>query len=266
MAPEGALVRVARSSVIVITGASSGIGAATARRLGRAGGTVALVARRAGELERVASGVRDAGGTATVHPCDLTDRDSVAALVAEVLAAHGRVDVLVNNAGHSIRRGVDRSYERLHDFDRTMQLNYFAAVQLTLGFLPGMRERHRGHVVNVSSIAAQAHPPRFAGYVASKAALDAFTDCVAAEVRHDGVRFTTVHLPLVRTPMIEPTALYDLAPAMSASRAAAMVCDAIARRPRHVGTTSGSLIAVASTLAPRSAAIARQLAYRAVPD
>jgi NAD(P)-dependent dehydrogenase (short-subunit alcohol dehydrogenase family) len=260
------LTRAVEGSVVVMTGASSGIGRTTALRLGSAGATVVLVARRREELEAVAQAVRAEGGTASVHPCDLTDLDAVAALGEAVLAEHGRVDVLVNNAGRSIRRGIDHSYERIHDFERTMQLNYLGAVQLTLAFLPGMRERKRGHIVNVSSIAVQAGAPRFASYVASKAALDAFARCVAAEVRHDGVRFTTVHMPLVRTAMIAPTKLYDLAPAISSERAASMVCDAIIRRPNEVGTAPGSLVAMGNRLAPRTMNLARNAAYRVLPD
>lgn len=179
---------------------------------------------------------------------------------------HGRVDVLVNNAGRSIRRGVDRSYERIHDFQRTIQLNYLGAVQLTLSVLPGMRERGRGHIVNVSSIAVQANAPRFASYVASKAALDAFAECVAAEVRHDRVIFTTIHMPLVRTSMISPTQLYDLAPAISPERAAAMVCEAIVTRPRQVGTAPGTLLGYSDRIAPGMMRRARNLVYRMLPD
>jgi NAD(P)-dependent dehydrogenase (short-subunit alcohol dehydrogenase family) len=252
---------------VLLTGASSGIGEATARRLGSAGGTVALVARRVEELERVAGEVEARGGTASVHPCDLTDLDAVTAVAGDVLDAHGRVDVLVNNAGHSIRRAIRRSYDRIHDFERTMQLNYLGAVQLTLGVLPIMRAHQRGHIVNVSTYAVQGMIPRFAAYAASKAALDAFADCVAAEVRHDGVRFTTVHMPLVRTNMIAPTRVYAHLPAISPDRAAGIVCDAIVRRPHVVSSLEGTAMAVGNRLAPRGLSVAaRNAVYRLTPD
>ena len=173
-------------------------------KIGEAGGEVILVSRTREKLEEVAKQVEDAGGTAHVHPADLSDLDEVDRLAAEVLEQHGGVDVLVNNAGRSIRRSVKASYDRFHDYERTMQLNYFGALKLILAFLPGMRERRSGHIVNVSSIGVQTNTPRFSAYVASKSALDAFSRCVAPEVIGDNVNFTTVFMPLVRTPMIAP--------------------------------------------------------------
>jgi short-subunit dehydrogenase len=174
--------------------------------------------------------------------------------------------VLVNNAGHSIRRSVALSYGRMHDFERTMQLNYLAPVRLVLNFLPGMRERQRGHVVNISSAGVQVKVPRFAAYIASKAALDAFSDCVAAEVRHDHVSFTTIYMPLVRTPMIEPTRIYRAFPAMRPAEAASMVCDAIRYKPRRIGTPVGAAAAVGNAVSPRSVDAVRNAAYRLFPD
>jgi short-subunit dehydrogenase len=251
---------------VLVTGASSGIGKETAVRLGAAGATVILVARRRSKLEEVAAAIDAAGGTSSVHECDLTDLEAVEAMAEEVEGEVGGVDVLVNSAGHSIRRSVALSYGRMHDFERTMQLNYFAPVKLVLAFLPGMRERGRGHIVNISSAGVQVKVPRFAAYIASKAALDAFSDCVAAEVRHDGVSFSTIYMPLVRTPMIEPTRIYRGFPAMTPDEAATMVCDAIRYRPRRIGTPVGAAAAVSNAVAPRSVDAVRNAAYRLFPD
>ncbi|MBV9807437.1 MAG: SDR family NAD(P)-dependent oxidoreductase, partial [Solirubrobacterales bacterium] len=200
---------------VMITGASSGIGKAAALEIGEAGGIILLVARRKDQLEEVKSEIESSGGTAHVHPADLTNMDDIDRMCAEVLEQHQTVDILVNNAGKSIRRSVDRAYERFHDYQRTMQLNYFAAVKLILDLLPTMRERKSGHIVNISTIGLQMNTPRFSAYVASKAALDAFSRSVGPEVIDDGVHITTVYMPLVRTPMIAPTKIYDRFPTLS---------------------------------------------------
>lgn len=247
---SGTLEDAVRERVALITGASSGIGEATAVRLAGAGATVVLVARRRAELERVRDQIVAAGGRASVHPCDLTDLDAIDALATAVLAEHGQVDVLVNNAGHSIRRPVHRSYDRMHDFERTMQINYYAAVKLTLALLPSMRERRQGHVVNVLSEGLLVHTPKFAAYLASKAALDEFSRCVAAEVRRDGVRFTGVHMPLVRTPMIAPTKAYRGVPALRPHEAAELIVEAVVGRPYAVTPRSGHALRAAWAVAP----------------
>ncbi|MET1071383.1 MAG: SDR family oxidoreductase, partial [Umezawaea sp.] len=180
---------------VLITGASSGIGRATALAVARRGAIPLLVARRADELAAVAEEIRAGGGTAHCHPCDLTDGDAVDALVKQVLAEHD-VDMLVNNAGKSIRRSVLRSVDRLHDYERTMALNYFAPMRLILGLLPHMTERRSGHVVNVSTMGVQTNTPRFSAYLGSKAALDAVGRVAAAETVADGVTFTSVRMPL----------------------------------------------------------------------
>jgi NAD(P)-dependent dehydrogenase (short-subunit alcohol dehydrogenase family) len=174
--------------------------------------------------------------------------------------------MLVNNAGRSIRRSISLSYERFHDFERTMQLNYFGAIKLIIGLLPRMRERGFGHVVNVSSIGVQTNPPRFSAYVASKAALDAFTRVVASEVIGDGVTFTTIHMPLVRTPMIAPTKMYDAFPAISPDEAADMILEAMRSRPKHMGTRLGTFGEIAYTLSPSAVDRLLHLAYRVFPD
>ncbi len=215
---------------VLITGASSGIGLETALRIGEAGGTVILVARTREKLEEVAKQVEAKGGTAHVHPADLSDLEDIERMAQEVIDAHGGVDVLINNAGRSIRRSVARSYDRFHDFERTMQLNYFGALKLILALLPGMRERKTGHIINVSSIGVQTNTPRFSAYVASKSALDAFSRCVAPECVADNVKFTTIYMPLVRTPMIAPTDMYKAFPTMSPEEAGA---DALRRDDRQ---------------------------------
>ncbi len=251
---------------VLITGASSGIGRATALKLAAAGGVPLLVARNVEKLEEVRAEIVAAGGTAYVYAADLSDMDSVDRLVERVLADHRNVDMLVNNAGRSIRRSIALSYDRFHDFERTMQLNYFGAVKLIIGLLPHMRQRGSGHIVNISSIGVQTNPPRFSAYVASKAALDAFTRVVASEVIGDGVTFTTIHMPLVRTPMIAPTKMYDAFPAITPEEAGEMICEALRSRPKHMGTRLGTFGEVAYTLAPKAVDQLLHLAYRVFPD
>src|SRR5690606_3521578 len=190
---------------VIITGASSGIGRATALKVAAAGGIPLLVARREAELEQVRKEILEAGGQASVYPCDLTDHESVHKIVEQMIADHGHIDMLVNNAGRSIRRSIRLSYDRMHDYERAMAINYFAAVRLILAVLPHMTQRKFGHIVNISSIGVQGIAPRFSAYVASKAALDYFSKIAAVEMHGDGITFTTIHMPLVRTPMIRPT-------------------------------------------------------------
>jgi NAD(P)-dependent dehydrogenase (short-subunit alcohol dehydrogenase family) len=244
--------------VVLVTGASSGIGRAAALRLAGAGATVLLVARSEDLLADVENEVAATGGTAYSYRCDLTDLEQVDALVAKVLDQHGHVDVLVNNAGMSIRRKVRHSVDRFHDFERPMQLNYFAAVRLTMGLLPTMVERESGQVVNISSWAAVLRPARFSGYAASKAALEAWSDCVQGEVLGDGVVFTNVHMPLVRTPMIAPTKLYHRLPALTVDQAASVVCDAVVSRSRRVTPLAAGLVSWADAVSPGLGDLIRQ--------
>jgi NAD(P)-dependent dehydrogenase (short-subunit alcohol dehydrogenase family) len=262
----GSLERTLQDRVVMITGASSGIGAITAIQVGAAGGEVVLVARGVEQLEETAEAVRAAGGTAHVYPCDLTDLGAITAMAEQVLADLGRVDVLVNSAGRSIRRSLELSYDRPHDYQRTMQLNYHAPVQLMLSLLPGMRERGYGHIVNLSSIGVQTKQPRFGAYVASKAALDNLCDTWQAETIADDVRFTTVHMSLVRTPMIEATTLYDRFPVLSPEQAAEIVCKAIVQRPRRVSTPTGQLVAIADFLSPELVDRVRNRVFALVQD
>ncbi len=251
---------------VMITGASSGIGRATAVKVAAAGGVPLLVARNVEKLEEARAEIVAAGGTAYVYAADISDMESVERLIERVLADHRHVDMLVNNAGRSIRRSISLSYERFHDFERTMQLNYFGAVKLIIGLLPHMRERGSGHIVNISSIGVQTNPPRFSAYVASKAALDAFTRVIASEVIGDGVTFTTIHMPLVRTPMIAPTKMYDAFPAITPDEAADMICEALRSRPKHMGTRLGTFGEVAYALSPKAVDRILHLAYRVFPD
>ena len=249
----GAAVREAASGrVILVTGASSGIGAATARLLGAAGAHVVLVARRADELERVRAEIEDAGGTAFSYPCDLTDFEALDATAAKILADHGHVDVLVNNAALSIRRRVRDSVDRFHDFERPMRLNYFAAVRLALAVLPGMVAQHSGQIITISTWSVQVRPTRFPGYVASKAALEAWTDCAQGDYGPEGITFTTIRMPLVRTPMIAPTKAYQRMPALTAEQAAQTVVDAVAYRPRRLRPAFSQVMALPEAVSPRS--------------
>jgi thioester reductase-like protein len=251
---------------VMITGASSGIGRSTALKVAAAGGVPLLIARNVENLEEVRAEIVAGGGTAYVYAADLSDLESIERLLERVLADHRNIDMLVNNAGRSIRRSISLSYDRFHDFERTMQLNYFGAVKLIIGLLPHMRERGSGHIANVSSIGVQTNPPRFSAYVASKAALDAFTRVVSSEVIGDGVTFTTIHMPLVRTPMIAPTKMYDAFPAISPDEAGDMICEALRGRPKELGTRVGKFGEVAYTLSPKTMDRILHLAYRVFPD
>ena len=263
---ERSLSSAVRDKRIMVTGASSGIGREVAKKIGEAGGTVILVARTREKLEELRNEVEEAGGTAHVHPADLSDMDDIERMAEEVIAEHGGVDILVNNAGRSIRRSVEASYDRFHDYERTMQLNYFGAVKLILKLLPGMRERKTGHIINVSSIGVQTNTPRFSAYVASKSALDAFSRCMAPEVVGDGVNVTTVYMPLVRTPMIAPTSIYDAFPTLSPEEAAQLVADAILDKPKRVATRLGTFGQILYSISPKAVDQIMNAAYKIFPD
>jgi NAD(P)-dependent dehydrogenase (short-subunit alcohol dehydrogenase family) len=255
---------------VLITGASSGIGKATAIKCGEAGAEVLLVARTPEKLEETQAEIEESGGIAHIHQCDLSDIEDVKRMAKEVLDQHGRVDILVNNAGRSIRRSVELSYERFHDFERTMQLNYFGALRLILSLLPAMRKpskgRKGGHIINVSSIGVQTHTPRFSAYVASKAALDAWSRCVASEVIDDGVHITTIYMPLVRTPMIAPTKMYDAFPTSTPEEAAEMITKAMISKPKKVATRLGNFGELLYNVAPKASDAILNTAYKLFPD
>ncbi|HEY5815193.1 MAG TPA: SDR family oxidoreductase [Solirubrobacterales bacterium] len=255
-----------RGKVVLITGASSGIGKATAVKVADAGATVLLVARSVDKLEETKREIETAGGIAHIHRCDMSDMEDVARMAEEVLAYHGQVDVLVNNAGRSIRRSVKLAYDRFHDYERTMQINYFGALKLILALLPSMQARKAGHVINVSSIGAQTNPPRFSAYVASKSALDAFSRVIASEVVDDGVDITTIYMPLVRTPMIAPTRMYDMFPAITPEEAAEMIAGAMIGRPKKVATRMGTFGELLYAVAPTISDKILNTAYKLFPE
>jgi NAD(P)-dependent dehydrogenase (short-subunit alcohol dehydrogenase family) len=252
--------------IAMVTGASSGIGEALSIRLAEAGAKVLLVARSREKLEAVQQEVDFRGGESLIHTCDLSDPGDVDRLVREVLEQYGHVDLLVNNAGRSIRRGVSHSYDRYHDFERTMQLNYFGSLKLILGLLPAMRERRDGQIINVSSIGVQTNAPRFSAYVASKAALDAFSRSIASEVVTDGVCVTTVYMPLVRTPMTAPTKIYEAVPLRSPDEAVDMIVDGIVNRKKRVATRLGIFGEVSYAIAPRLVDRILNTGFRLFPD
>ncbi len=220
-----------RGKIIVITGGSSGIGEAAAKQLAAKGAVVCLIARRLEELERVQAAITAAGGVAHCYPANLADPASLDACIVTLLAAHPRIDVLVNNAGRSIRRPLIDSLDRMHDFERTIQLNYLAVVRLTLGLLPRMLEQGGGHLINVSSVAALMTTPRFSAYLASKSAVDAFSRSLRIELSRKGIAVTSINYPLVKTAMTAPTAAYKYLPQMEVADAAGWIVEAIATRP-----------------------------------
>ena len=252
--------------VVLVTGGSSGIGRATAGRLAQAGAVTLICGRDQEKLAAAKGEVRAAGFELFTYQADLSQMDDCDRLVQAVLADHGRVDVLVNNAGRSIRRAVDASYDRFHDFQRMMQLNYFGALRVTLGLLPAMAARGGGHVINISSIGVLTNAPRFSAYVASKAALEAWTNCAAAEFADTGVRFTTINMPLVRTPMIAPTQVYRDAPALTPAEAAQFVVRAIIEQPARIATEVGMLGLGVQLAAPHVGQIIMNGAYRLSAD
>jgi len=255
-----------RGKIVLITGASSGIGKATAVKVADAGATVLLIARNVEKLEETKAEIVAAGGTAHIHRCDMSDIEDIERMADEVLTYHGHVDILVNNAGRSIRRSVALSYDRFHDYERTIQLNYLGALRLILSLLPAMRARKSGQIINISSIGTQTNPPRFSAYVASKAALDAFSRVIASEVKDDKVHLTTINMPLVRTPMIAPTRMYDMFPAITPEEAAEMIAKAMVNKPKKVATKLGNFGELLYAVAPKASDSILNTAYKLFPD
>jgi NAD(P)-dependent dehydrogenase (short-subunit alcohol dehydrogenase family) len=255
-----------KDRVVVITGASSGIGRATALKMAVAGAKVILVARGEEKLLETKKEIEAAGGRCWMYTADVADMASCDALVTRVLKEHRACDYLVNNAGRSIRRGVLNSFDRFHDYERTMQLNYFGALRLIMGFLPKMIEQKRGHIINISSIGVLSNAPRFSAYVASKSALDSFAACAASEFLDKGVNFTTINMPLVRTPMIAPTKMYENVPTLSPEQAADLVVEAIVYKPTRIATRLGIFGAICHAAAPRLTQILLNTAFNMFPD
>ncbi|MFZ5756367.1 MAG: SDR family oxidoreductase [Pseudomonadota bacterium] len=252
--------------IVLVTGATSGIGHATALKLAEAGAHVLLVARTPEKLDETLQLIRSRGGQASAYRCDVSNMEDCDRLVGEVLRDHGHVDVLVNNAGRSIRRSIVASQDRFHDFERTMQLNYFGALRLIMGFLPTMQARRRGQVINISSIGVLTNAPRFSAYVASKSALDSFTRCAAAEFSDEGIHFTTINMPLVKTPMIAPTKIYDHVPTITPEDAADMIGSAIIHKQKRIATRLGIFMQVAHFVAPKLSEIVMNTGFKMFPD
>ncbi|WP_425297449.1 SDR family NAD(P)-dependent oxidoreductase [Nocardia abscessus] len=231
---EQALRAAVGGKIVLVTGSSHGIGKASARKLAAAGAIVLLVARSGDELDRLAAQITAAGGVAHTYPTDLTDMEAVERLGRRLLDEHGRLDVVINNAGKSIRRPIAESYDRFHDFTRTIDVNYLGPVRLLLTLLPAMRARGRGHIVNMSTWGVRMPPaPRWAAYGASKSAFDVWLRSVAAEVARDGVTTTSIYLPLVHTRMSAPTD-FSRVPGLTVDEAADLVCHAVTARPREI--------------------------------
>lgn len=223
------------SATVLVTGASFGIGEATARKLAAAGATVLLAARSEDKLDDLAQSIGDSGGHAVSYPADLSDEDTVSALTERLLDVHGPPDIVVSNAGKSIRRSLHLQYERPHDFDRTIGINYLGPIRLLLGLLPAMRERGGGHIVNVSSVGVRVPPgPRWGAYQASKGAFDMWLRSVAPELHADGVDVTTIYMGLIHTRMSAPTPSLRNVPGLTPDEAADIVAKAIIERPRTI--------------------------------
>ena len=255
--------------VVLVTGGSSGIGLAAAIKFAQAGAITLICARDEAKLAEARQQIQaEAGKKARVfsYVADIANEASCKALVDQLQAEHGGVDFLINNAGRSIRRAIESSYDRFHDYERTMQLNYFGALRITTGLLPGMVAKRRGHVVNISSISVLVNAPRFAAYVASKAALDAWTRCAASEFADQGVTFTTVNMPLVRTPMTAPTKIYESMPLLSTDEASDLIVRAVVDKPVRVATRLGSSVELLHALAPRISQILMNTTFRMFPD
>ncbi len=257
---------VVRNKVVLITGASSGIGKAAAIKIAEAGAKTLLVARTEEKLLETQQEIEALGGSAFVYTADLTETTACNTLVRRVLDDHGEVDILINNAGRSIRRSIEHSLDRFHDYERTMQLNYFGALRLIMGFIPKMLAKKHGHVINISSIGVLSNAPRFSAYVASKAALDAFSRCAVAEFSDSGIEFTTINMPLVRTPMIAPTRLYQHMPTLSPEEAADLVVQAIIYKPERIATRAGIFAQVLHAIAPKLYTVIMNTAFRLFPE
>lgn len=252
--------------VVLITGGSSGIGLATAHKFAEAGANVLICGRDPGKLDEACKQASAKGYGFTAYAVDIADMADCDRFIAGLIAAHGGVDFLINNAGRSIRRAVEASYDRFHDFERTMQLNYFGSLRVTMGLLPGMAARREGHVVNISSIGVLTNAPRFSAYVASKAALDAWTRCASSEFADVGISFTTINMPLVRTPMIAPTNLYNNVPTLAPEEAADLIAQACIFKPVRIATRLGIAGQVMHALVPKMAQIAMNTSFRMFPD
>ncbi len=252
--------------VVLVTGGSSGIGLAAAHKFAEAGATTIICGRDTDKLDEACKEAKAKGYQFVAYPADIADMADCDRFVKLLIDNHGGVDFLINNAGRSIRRAIESSYDRFHDYERTMQLNYFGCLRVTMGLLPGMVAKKKGHIVNISSIGVLTNAPRFSAYVASKAALDAWTRCASSEFADQGISFTTINMPLVRTPMIAPTNIYNNVPTLSPEQAADMVADACINKPVRIATRLGITGQLMHALVPRIAQIAMNTSFRMFPD
>ncbi|WP_066267237.1 SDR family oxidoreductase [Hydrogenophaga palleronii] len=252
--------------VVLVTGGSSGIGLAAAHKFAEAGAVTIICGRDQDKLDEACKEAQDKGYQFIAYPADIADMADADRFVQLLIQNHGGVDFLINNAGRSIRRAIEGSYDRFHDFERTMQLNYFGCLRVTMGFLPGMVAKRKGHVVNISSIGVLTNAPRFSAYVASKSALDAWTRCASSEFADQGITFTTINMPLVRTPMIAPTQIYKNVPTLAPEEAADMIAQACIFKPVRIATRLGVTGQVMHALVPRVAQIVMNTSFRMFPD
>ncbi|MDO9166330.1 MAG: SDR family oxidoreductase [Rhodoferax sp.] len=252
--------------VVLVTGGSSGIGLAAAHKFAEAGAITLICGRDVDKLEEACKEAKAKGYSFVAYPADIADMADCDRFVKQLIDDHGGVDFLINNAGRSIRRAIESSYDRFHDYERTMQLNYFGSLRVTMGVLPGMVAKKKGHVVNISSIGVLTNAPRFSAYVASKAALDAWTRCASSEFADQGISFTTINMPLVRTPMIAPTGLYNNVPTLSPEEAADMIAQACIFKPVRIATRLGITGQLLHAVLPRIAQIAMNTSFRMFPD
>jgi NAD(P)-dependent dehydrogenase (short-subunit alcohol dehydrogenase family) len=251
----------------LVTGASYGVGEATSRKLAAAGATVLLLARSADKLDELAASVNAGGGHAVAYPTDLTDEAQVSAAARKITDDHGALDVVVSNAGKSIRRSLHHQYDRPHDFERTIDINYLGPIRLLLGLLPAMRERGSGHIVNISSIGVRVPPgPQWGAYQASKGAFDMWLRSVAPELHADGVEVTSVYMALIRTRMIEPTPMLNRLPGLDPDEAADVVAKAIIERPRTIEPRWAWPAEITSVLLAGPVDLAARIWYRRALD
>jgi NAD(P)-dependent dehydrogenase (short-subunit alcohol dehydrogenase family) len=255
-----------QGKVVLVTGGSSGIGLAAAHKFAEAGATTLICGRDQAKLDQACAEAQARGYAFTAYTADIADMADCDRFTQLLTRDHGGVDFLINNAGRSIRRAIESSYDRFHDYERTMQLNYFGCLRVTMGLLPGMVAKKKGHVVNISSIGVLTNAPRFSAYVASKAALDAWTRCASSEFADQGVSFTTINMPLVRTPMIAPTKLYNNVPTLSPEEAADMIAQACIHKPVRMATRLGITGQLLHALLPRVAQIGMNTTFRMFPD
>ena len=248
---------------VLVTGASFGVGEATARKVAAAGATVLVVARSEDRLHELSASINAGGGKAVAYPTDLTDEAAVSELTKKIGEEHGALDIVVSNAGKSLRRSLHDQYDRAHDFQRTIGINYLGPIQLLLGVLPAMREQGRGHIVNVSSVAVRVPPgPQWGVYQASKGAFDRWLRSVAPELHADGVDVTSVYFALVRTRMIEPTPILRKLPGLDPDEAADVIAKAIIERPRTIAPPWVGPVELASVLLAGPADRAARIWYR----